>query len=203
MVDADSIYSKDLSVGPVRSLERLVELIRDKSFNPDASRSNYWPRGNFMGPHTPRPLTMLPRTPGLVPQTPMSEITVKGDTSPVDVDLGQPPEIVEVSASSSSSSSESSDQRDSSVDPCESDCGEQVQQDEVGAPEPVLEGEWFRHTKSHIVHAADRSRSSDSVNHTLCGRRVSSLFAQVRDVADGALRCQVCFKHRHIRSFNP
>ena len=40
LVDADSIYSRDLMYGPVVSLEKVMSAICD---NPDAPRSQYWP----------------------------------------------------------------------------------------------------------------------------------------------------------------
>lgn len=63
VVDADSLYSRDLSVGPVRALERVILLIKSKQFFPDAQRSNYFPGGNPLIPGTPRPMQMQPMTP--------------------------------------------------------------------------------------------------------------------------------------------
>ena len=39
---SDTFYSRDLCVGPVNSLQKVVAMIRDRIFNPDASRSNYF-----------------------------------------------------------------------------------------------------------------------------------------------------------------
>ena len=41
LVDADSIYSRDLMYGPVASLEKVMSAICEGRFNPDAPRSQY------------------------------------------------------------------------------------------------------------------------------------------------------------------
>ena len=40
---SDSFYSRDMSIGPVNSLQKVLALIRDGIFHPDASRANYFP----------------------------------------------------------------------------------------------------------------------------------------------------------------
>ena len=41
--ESDSVYARDLSFGPVRALERVFVMIRDKSFAPDGLGSQFFP----------------------------------------------------------------------------------------------------------------------------------------------------------------
>ena len=44
---ADSFYSRgDISVGPVNSLQKVIRLIRERTFCPDATRENYFPNSS-------------------------------------------------------------------------------------------------------------------------------------------------------------
>ena len=67
LVDADSIYSRDLMYGPVVSLEKVMSAICEGRFNPDAPRSQYWPTAIPIC-RTPRPAEF--QGPGVVPMTP-------------------------------------------------------------------------------------------------------------------------------------
>ena len=103
--EADSVYSRDLSFGPVRALERVFVMIREKSFAPDGQRSQFFPM-------TPQPgaAPAFPPTPvfqAFAPKTPVASFTkasdenlpeaesknpsleVKEETSEVDVISGQ------------------------------------------------------------------------------------------------------------------
>ena len=64
LVDADSIYSRDLMYGPVVSLEKVMNAICEGRFNPDAPRSQYWPTALPVC-RTPRPAEF--QGPGVVP----------------------------------------------------------------------------------------------------------------------------------------
>ncbi|CAL1131406.1 unnamed protein product [Cladocopium goreaui] len=60
---SDTFYSRDLCVGPVNSLQKVVAMIRDQIFNPDASRSNYFAGSTNMSTGTPAHAVMQPFTP--------------------------------------------------------------------------------------------------------------------------------------------
>ena len=47
---SDTFYSRDLCVGPVNSLQKVVAMIRDQIFNPDASRWLDTPVNGYAGP---------------------------------------------------------------------------------------------------------------------------------------------------------
>lgn len=81
LVDADSIYSRDLMYGPVTSLERVMAAaICEGRFNPDASRSQYWPTA-VPAARTPRPADF--QGPGVVPMTPRVNIEHQTLADPV------------------------------------------------------------------------------------------------------------------------
>lgn len=70
ILDFDSFYSRDMSFGPVNALRRIIFIIKDNQFHPDASRSNYFggdaenviaPAG-FSGSSTLSRVTMQPFT---------------------------------------------------------------------------------------------------------------------------------------------
>ena len=78
---ADSFYSRDMSIGPVNSLQKVLAMIRDGIFHPDATRANYFacspqasastPAHVVMQPFTPAYLERTqPATPGIAPLTP-------------------------------------------------------------------------------------------------------------------------------------
>ena len=60
---SDSFYSRDMSVGPVNALQKLINLIKAGQFTPDATRSNYFPHGSVFQPGTPAHVVMQPFTP--------------------------------------------------------------------------------------------------------------------------------------------
>ena len=60
---SDSYYSRDLSVGPVNSLQKVICMIRDGSFQPDATRANYFPHVGPRSAGTPAHIVMQPFTP--------------------------------------------------------------------------------------------------------------------------------------------
>ena len=59
----------DLAYAPVRALERVICLIKDSVFFPDATRANFFSSGtNPLVPGTPMPCAFQPRNPVLVTQ---------------------------------------------------------------------------------------------------------------------------------------
>ena len=60
IADSDSVYSRDLSFGPVNALKKVIHMVKDGSFNPDSSRANYFPHAH---PSTPVHAVMQPFTP--------------------------------------------------------------------------------------------------------------------------------------------
>ena len=63
--DSDSFYARDLLFAPVRSLERVLNLIRAKQFLPDEPRSNFFPEldNNPLVSSTPMNVSFMPKTP--------------------------------------------------------------------------------------------------------------------------------------------
>ena len=130
---ADSFYSRDMSVGPVNSLQKVIRLIKDGTFCPDATRANYFPNsaaGQSAG--TPAHVVMQPFTPAFAergqPGTPvtMTPLTaggrgkqldesqsatavqqVKSESSWTLLPQGKNAEVIELSSDSDCDSSES------------------------------------------------------------------------------------------------
>ena len=63
---ADSFYSRDMSIGPVNSLQKVFQLIREGTFQPDASRANYFPHAPRVQSGTPAHVVMQPFTPAFI-----------------------------------------------------------------------------------------------------------------------------------------
>ena len=72
--DSDSFYSRDMSIGPVNSLTKVINMVRDGVFCPDATRANYFPHSSVPAMGTPAHVVMQPFTPAFLeraqPQTP-------------------------------------------------------------------------------------------------------------------------------------
>ena len=63
---ADLFYSRDMCVGPVNSLQKVIRLIREGAFCPDATRANYFPRSGLPSVATPTHVVMQPFTPAFI-----------------------------------------------------------------------------------------------------------------------------------------
>ena len=208
--ESDSIYARDLGYGPVRSLERVMTLIETKVFDPDATRSAFFPSGNPLAPGTPMLLTMQPLTPNplahvkpvavpAAPEQPENEVidvdVVKSEQLPSQ-DLTD--EIIDVDSSSSSDSSSPSE-IDGSTD-------EEIAIDRFSDDiEPVSEI-LVRNSKSHIVHACTDSFDVTKVDRsdpkcvlgafTKCGHRCGEAFALVDGSPFWTTKCRICFRGR-------
>ena len=79
--DSDSCYSRDMSIGPVNSLKKVIEMVRDGTFCPDAKRSNYFTGSTTRAGGTPSHVVMQPFTPAFLerqqPGTPGMEKTME------------------------------------------------------------------------------------------------------------------------------
>lgn len=75
--DSDSFYSRDLSIGPVNSLQKVINMVRVGTFCPDATRANYFPNSAGASCSTPAHVVMQPFTPAFLekmqPATPVLE----------------------------------------------------------------------------------------------------------------------------------
>ena len=84
---SDSFYSRDMSVGPVNSLQKIIKMIKEGSFTPDATRSNYFPMDATNRPGTPAHVVMQPFTPAFLmrgqPGTPNLAPAGGGSAMPV------------------------------------------------------------------------------------------------------------------------
>eukprot|EP00435_Cladocopium_sp_Y103_P054228 s873_g17.t1 len=130
---ADSFYSRDLSIGPVNSLQKVINMIREGTFCPDASRANFFPDAGKRATGTPSHVVMQPFTPAFLeapqPSTPGLEpvghganlvpeqsaadqieqpnVEVKSEAGWSLLEAGHRDEVIEVSSESECDSSES------------------------------------------------------------------------------------------------
>ena len=218
--ESDSVYSRDLSFGPVRALERVFVMIREKSFAPDGQRSQFFP----MTPQ-PRAAPAFPPTPvfqAFAPKTPVASFTkvpdeslpeaklknpsveVKEETSEADAMSGQGvalsiSETIEISSDSeSASSSEAESNLFSSEDERKGDVTSSKMPRFVRVPEsPGMDEVWMQNPSTKIVRSVVRSESLQSGVHiTKCGRRADKNFTSVAILNDWTAKCRVCFKGR-------
>ena len=188
---SDSVYSRDLSVGPVNSLQKVICMIRDGVFHPDATRANYFPSGAGPSVSTPAHIVMQPFTPAFLgkvqPGTPGIEpVPVQGvrdesdDRRSADVEVkteagwsvlqsGDSGLCIEISSSSESDSSES--------ETCSATSGDAESLDLEEPDEPAAKRQavdldvepkvMVKNEKTKVVHETDvnidRETSTDAV----------------------------------------
>ena len=177
---ADTFYSRDMSIGPVNSLQKVITLIRDGVFHPDASRANYFPGPRPSASGTPAHVVMQPFTPAFIeraqPTTPGCDPVVPecktvqsnvGDTvgrPQVDevksetgwnllVNEGNVPVIV-ISPDSDSDSSESNtcSSTSSQGDSIDLDAEDAVETQRDAVDTAVNLDVWAKNVKTKIVH---------------------------------------------------
>ena len=218
--ESDSGYSRDLSFGPVRALERVFVMIREKSFAPDGPRSQFFPMTPQPGaapafPPTPVFHASDPKTPVVNLVQPIDgqtkqlgavsqDVEVKEEVSDADATSGADitmslGETLDVSSESeSASSSEAQTELESSED-------EAIVRDQVPkAPtivkvteSPDIHEVWLQNPSSKIVHAVVKHAcQNNSPPITKCGRRADKEFNSVAVLTDWTAKCRICFKGR-------
>ena len=219
--ESGSVYSRDLSFGPVRALERVFVVIRDKSFAPDGPRSQFFPMTPQPGaapafPPTPVFHACAPGTP-TVPQSQPNEklesqiandskvVEVKEEPSEVDgasaagIDVSVTETVDVSSESESASSSEAETDLVSSEDEKVGVMEQPLKTPKVArvAESPDLNEVWMHNPSSKIVHAVSKHVSClGSLSITKCGRRADQSFNSVAVLADWTAKCRICFRGR-------
>ena len=212
VVDADSIYSRDLMYGPVVTLEKVMSAICEGRFNPDAPRSQYWPTAMPIC-RTPKPADF--QGPGVVPMTPRVNIEhqtlAKQDAQPAPVVEPAAPvkkeddwdliptghdateEAIEISSSSESESSVSEVSLSSDDEGC------QVQEPHPKTArwqvKPASEEKWFQHSSSKVIHAAP-VHDPEATMISICGRIMKLPFREVTEEMEWTYKCRICFAGR-------
>ena len=206
--DADSVYSRDLMITPVRELSGVIRLIKDGLFKPDNPRSEYFPGEMFATPGTPGP-SFQPRTPAFF-------------SKPVGVDRASAKEHLAMVQEEVKSELEQSTFRDDGVieilsdeeaTDSESDAEEHadISDEEVPSLAQNLPKEhmFIKRAKSGIVHClfGIGKHVTDSVyansellqgKVTVCGRSCSKFYQVVKGSDDVSLKCKVCFRYDHV-----
>ena len=212
VVDADSIYARDLMYDPVESLDRIMSAICEGRFYPDAPRSQYWPQREPLT-RTPVPPgnavpSSMPVTPNVVPQ----HVTLRDFVENRETDVKSEPDLSDwqkvksscievVDISSSSSDSDDSLSADSHAS---SECQEEQEKIEpphkfarMSSEGPSEAETWWKHKGSKIVHAAEAFElPSNTEAVSLCGRTMNNRYELVGKISDWTSKCRVCFARR-------
>lgn len=207
VVDADSVYARDLMISPVDSLDRVMAAICEGRFFPDAPRSQYWPQMEPLSrtpvPVDPSSRSALPVTPNIQPQhvtlrdfSARATGEVKKDADLHDWEEVQANEVLEVSSSSSESEESLSDPSGSSSEEAP-DLDAEEPQPKIArrSREVPTERElWWKHKQSKIVHSSTVvAADSKAESISLCGRRMTVKYEQVQNIDDWTSKCRVCF----------
>ena len=176
---ADSYYSRDMSIGPVNALQKVIQMIRAGTFQPDALTSNYFPTAVGPTAGTPADVVMQPFTPAFLehsqPTTPVpTAVTpmtgsgqrataetlahldgdVKSECSWKLAGTGVANVVIELSSESEQDSSESNSLQGSTDDDDAIDLDSDEENLDVVKPLPVEEGVAVvaRNQKTKVVH---------------------------------------------------
>ena len=210
VVDADSIYSRDIMYTPLDAMDQIIAAICEGRFLPDAPRSQYWPLAEPIS-RTPVPrgdqqASALPMTPPVVPQhvtlQSFAKPVVKAEDGAADAtddgsfDLVHEPVVVSSESETDSSSSDEAMSSESEVDP-ETTSEQPSKFRAVGPSFPEVFEQWHQHPKTKTIHATDDIDAPVKV--TKCGRRIAQHFVEVQIIKDWTLKCRICFHgRRHL-----
>ena len=217
---ADSFYSRDLIIGPLRELQCVIRWVREGLFHPDNNRAEYFPSGHPTASASTPGLNFQPKTPafmqhGVVQKmsdpivavamaeaAPASPAVKEEVMASVSID-----EVIEIESDDTDSSTSTSNPEDASSGEDEVEAAEAF---EPGC-EPLFNEEKLhalaRHCKSKIIHTIPSLEpfSSDSKyenselmqnKFTACGRNVSKFFEPCRKIIDWTAKCRLCFRGR-------
>ena len=175
VVSSSAIYARDLVIGPVKQLEKVITEIAAGQFVPDASRSDY-----FKAPHDAEEVACSQA---------VKEQSFEADSA------GPVEEIVQSSdderGSVSSADDQASDGAQSDVGGDEGNATPAIRQ------RPVINVEkWFVHKKSRILHLCkmDEATYSEGSRLTACGRRLNSNYEESRQEHEANADCSLCRK---------
>ena len=178
-------------MGPVNSLQKVIAMIRDGTFHPDATRANYFPQAGVATPSTPAHVIMQPFTPVFLekaqPGTPGIDAPAggiaavlnhgsRGDDLPVATDVkteaswsvlnsGHVQDVIELSSSSGDDSSESETCSSTSGDDESIDLDEEEPVQCLDTGKQDDDGTCFmvKNCKTKIVHEIETGFAADTV----------------------------------------
>lgn len=169
-----ALYSRDLAVGPVRELQKVIDSIAAGSFNPDAPRKDFFP-----------PLPM----PAAEPKQPAGQ-----ESHQLDIPIKEDPEPqADEGAALISSESEPSDS--SSEESSVSSAGEamptRVKRFKPKVPEHEF---WYVNKKSRILHKLDSDDELFQGKFFLCGKRLNDSYDRSTESTAWNVMCRICNK---------
>ena len=217
---ADSFYSRDLIIGPLRELQCVIRWVREGLFHPDNNRAEYFPSGHPTASASTPGLNFQPKTPAFMQPVLAQKVSepiapvMTGESSPVSPGVRQEPiatarveEVIEIESDDTESSTSTSNPEDASSGDDEALASEVF--------EPVGDSLWtdqeryalVRHGKSKIIHTIpglepfksdSRYENSELMQNkfTACGRNVSKFFEPCLKIVDWTAKCRLCFRGR-------
>lgn len=207
VVDADSIYARDIMYSPLDSLDKVIAAICEGRFMPDAPRSQYWPLAE---PISRTPVPQGSSHPSTLPMTPTFEpkhVTLKdfADGKVKEEPLGPAEsfgssfelvsETISISSDSEPDSSTSEGSGSSSSDVLQ-EVGEERPSKcrALGPSFPDSSEQWFQHGKTKTIHATEDV--DVDIKITKCGRLIGGQHKQIDSLGDWTAKCRVCFLGR-------
>ena len=215
VVDADSIYARDLSFGPVRALGQVIGLINAGTFLPDAARSNYFTGPNPLAPRTPtlvvrQPFTLAvfhtsPAPPHLQAAPPDTESVPMKCEAGAEPGLCLEPMCIDSSEEEPSDSESTSNEAASDPDSDDAALSDRAEADSNSEAAGVL---FVRNARSKVVHKCHTNVSSEVLAQdglevvfglvTRCGRSVDRKFEHIPEIRDSTYKCRVCFRSAKV-----
>ena len=183
-----AVYSRDLLVGPVAELQRMIDSIANDEFFPDLQRSCFFratAHSQDVGPALGE--SSVPAA----GQT-FDECLVKTETQ-----HGMaPPDTVSVASSPDGNATEpEKDVEDAGSSDSSSDDSEQLSSDDSDTAEPPpkvkrfrartpTDEKWYVHSRSHLIHRYDGD-CHNAIRFLVCGKRLNDSYNCVRKQAHG------------------
>ena len=124
---ADSFYSRDLIIGPLRELQCVIRWVREGLFHPDNNRAEYFPSGHPTASASTPGLNFQPKAPAFMQPVLAQKVSgptapvMTGESSPVSPGVKQEPiatarveEVIEIESDDTESSTSTSNPEDAS-----------------------------------------------------------------------------------------
>ena len=217
---ADSFYSRDLTVGPLRELQCVIRWVREGLFHPDNNRAEYFPSGHPTASASTPGLNFQPKTPAFIQPVmaqkvsePVAQETI-GEMSPVSpavkhelTSTAGVEEVIEIESDDTESSTSTSNPEDASSGDDGSTAAEAFEPFGISISSDQEQHALVRHCKSKIIHTVpslDPFKSDSKYENselmqnkfTACGRNVSKFFEPCLKIVDWTAKCRLCFRGR-------
>jgi len=190
-----AVYSRDLLVGPVAELQRVIDSIANDEFFPDSQRSCF-----FRADAHPQDAGMaLGESPVFAAGDSFGEGLVKTETqcglagmdavsvaSSPDGNALEPEKVVEDAGSSDSTSNDS--EQMSSDDSDTAEPPPKVKRFRARIP---TDEKWYAHSRSHLIHRYDGDCHNE-IRFLVCGKRLNDSYKLCTEASAWNVLCKSC-----------